>query len=239
MFPCYSQCAKLSLFSPQFVKLLLESLFGSLTSTHTRTTTTMLLLWTLACMAAVAPILLWQALWVRLSAVLTPFSLWSSYIRRQRSTTQQACASRHSGHLEELPPATPAQVAALIQSRRSIFPKSMTGATVSRDSIMAMLQAANWAPTHGRTEPWRFVVLGQAGMQAMQLLTEDIFRCQLADQPVLLQVRGTSEAVIYPCHTASGAQQPIMPCQRLGAADHIIHSLLQRCLMLLLQPVLL
>lgn len=158
-------------------------------------TTTMPLLWPLAFMAALAPILLWQALWERLSAVLTPFSLWSSYIRRQRSTTQQACTSRHGGHL---PPANPAQVAALIQSRRSIFPKSMTGATVSKDSIMAMLEAANWAPTHGHTEPWRFVVLGKAGMQAMQSLTEDIFRCQLAEQPVMLQVKGSSKAVFAP-----------------------------------------
>jgi len=25
-----------------------------------------------------------------------------------------------------------------------------------------MLEAANWAPTHGKTEPWRFVVLDRA-----------------------------------------------------------------------------
>lgn len=83
---------------------------------------------------------------------------------------------------------TPAQTAALIRNRRSIYPKHMTGNTVSKESIMAMLEAANWAPTHGRTEPWRFVVLGKQGMQDMQLLTADIYGSQLADRPRLLQV---------------------------------------------------
>lgn len=83
---------------------------------------------------------------------------------------------------------TPEQLVLLIRSRRSIFPKHMTGETVPQDSITAMLEAANWAPTHGRTEPWRFVVLGKAGMEVMQLLTEDILRCQLAGRPEVLQV---------------------------------------------------
>lgn len=30
--------------------------------------------------------------------------------------------------------------------------------TVSRQQIERLLEAANWAPTHGKTEPWRFVV---------------------------------------------------------------------------------
>lgn len=30
------------------------------------------------------------------------------------------------------------------------------------DVIEEMLEAANWAPTHGKTEPWRFVVLRSA-----------------------------------------------------------------------------
>ena len=30
---------------------------------------------------------------------------------------------------------------------------------MSSELLRAMLEAANWAPTHGITEPWRFVVL--------------------------------------------------------------------------------
>lgn len=47
----------------------------------------------------------------------------------------------------------------LIRSRRSIFPKDYNGKDVPRGVIEQMLEAANWAPTHGKTEPWRFVVV--------------------------------------------------------------------------------
>lgn len=30
-----------------------------------------------------------------------------------------------------------------------------------------MLDAANWAPTHGKTEPWRFVVMGKDSSKEM------------------------------------------------------------------------
>jgi len=49
-------------------------------------------------------------------------------------------------------------VALLTRSRRSIFPKDYSGAKVPREAVQRALEAANWAPTHGKTEPWRFVV---------------------------------------------------------------------------------
>ncbi|WIA15103.1 hypothetical protein OEZ85_001797 [Tetradesmus obliquus] len=52
---------------------------------------------------------------------------------------------------------------------------------------MALLEAANWAPTHGKTEPWRFVVLGRQGMQALQDVTEGVYQRLLAGQPEQLQ----------------------------------------------------
>lgn len=47
----------------------------------------------------------------------------------------------------------------LIAHRRSIFPQSYDPTrVVPRDILERMLEGANWAPTHARTEPWRFVV---------------------------------------------------------------------------------
>lgn len=43
-----------------------------------------------------------------------------------------------------------------------------------RSVLEQMLEAANWAPTHGRTEPWRFVVLGADALQDMISLTERV-----------------------------------------------------------------
>lgn len=46
----------------------------------------------------------------------------------------------------------------VIRLRRSIKPELMKTDPVDRDLVEQLLEAANWAPSHGRTEPWRFVV---------------------------------------------------------------------------------
>lgn len=46
----------------------------------------------------------------------------------------------------------------VIRSRRSIKPEAMKADPVDRALVEKMLEAARWAPTHGLTEPWRFVV---------------------------------------------------------------------------------
>lgn len=52
---------------------------------------------------------------------------------------------------------------ALIKSRRSIFCKDMDPeVSVPLEYIEGMLQAANWAPSHGRSNPWHFVVFTDA-----------------------------------------------------------------------------
>ncbi len=45
-----------------------------------------------------------------------------------------------------------------IINRRSIKPADMNGRIIDQAQIGQILELANWAPTHGRTEPWRFLV---------------------------------------------------------------------------------
>ena len=47
----------------------------------------------------------------------------------------------------------------LIKKRRSIFPSSYIEKEIPKEIIEQVLENANWAPTHKRTEPWRFKVL--------------------------------------------------------------------------------
>ena len=47
----------------------------------------------------------------------------------------------------------------VIKSRRSIMPNQYNDLNVSDEEINLILEAANWAPTHKKTEPWRFKVL--------------------------------------------------------------------------------
>ncbi|RBL88359.1 nitroreductase family protein [Chitinophaga flava] len=46
----------------------------------------------------------------------------------------------------------------IIASRRTVKPTSMNGKKVADDTIQQLLQLADWAPTHGYTEPWHFIV---------------------------------------------------------------------------------
>jgi nitroreductase len=46
----------------------------------------------------------------------------------------------------------------IIKSRRSIKPAKMNGKKIPDEQVKEILKLANWAPTHGRTEPWRFIV---------------------------------------------------------------------------------
>jgi nitroreductase len=48
----------------------------------------------------------------------------------------------------------------IIKNRRSVSWAKMNGQIIPDEIINQVLSLADWAPTHGRTEPWRFVVYG-------------------------------------------------------------------------------
>jgi nitroreductase len=50
-------------------------------------------------------------------------------------------------------------ISEIIKSRRAVFPAQYNDASISKEDIKKVLEAANWAPTHKRTEPWRFKVI--------------------------------------------------------------------------------
>lgn len=49
-------------------------------------------------------------------------------------------------------------ISKIIASRRSVFPVQYNEDAISKAEISTILEAANWAPTHRKTEPWRFKV---------------------------------------------------------------------------------
>ena len=52
----------------------------------------------------------------------------------------------------------------LIRNRRSVFPKDYTDDKIDDSIILQLLENANWAPTHKLTEPWRFKVFCEQGL---------------------------------------------------------------------------
>lgn len=61
----------------------------------------------------------------------------------------------------------------IITTRRTIKPKMMANRDIPLDILQQMLENANWAPTHGMTEPWRFsVFMGTAREKLASFLAE-------------------------------------------------------------------
>jgi nitroreductase len=53
-----------------------------------------------------------------------------------------------------------------IKNRRSIFPAQFSATPVADTVVWEILEAANFAPTHKKTEPWRFAVMATAEARA-------------------------------------------------------------------------
>ncbi|MBL9180426.1 MAG: nitroreductase [Verrucomicrobiaceae bacterium] len=73
--------------------------------------------------------------------------------------------------------ATHEQISALIRHRRSIKPVDMDAArAVERALLTKILEDATWAPTHGLTEPWKFLVHQGAARQRLAGAMQEIYR---------------------------------------------------------------
>lgn len=73
--------------------------------------------------------------------------------------------------------ATHSQLSALIRHRRSIKPVDMDAARgVDRALLTQVLEDATWAPTHGLTEPWKFVVHQGAARQRLAEAMQKVYR---------------------------------------------------------------
>ena len=55
----------------------------------------------------------------------------------------------------------------LIRERRTIYPEQFSDRKVHKEQIEVILNNAQWAPTHGNTQPWRFKVFMEEGKQTL------------------------------------------------------------------------
>jgi nitroreductase len=58
-------------------------------------------------------------------------------------------------------------LASLIANRRNVKPETYNDKTIAPEVLQQILESANWAPTHGYTEPWRFVVYSGASLETL------------------------------------------------------------------------
>ena len=65
---------------------------------------------------------------------------------------------------------------ALIHGRRSVFPEQYSGEAIDRDLVRQILEHATCAPTHKRTEPWRFTVFMGSGRARLASLQSECYK---------------------------------------------------------------
>ena len=64
----------------------------------------------------------------------------------------------------------------LILNRRSTKPRFFNGKKITDSVIWQILENANWAPTHGLTQPWRFKVFADSGLEKLANFQADLYQ---------------------------------------------------------------
>ncbi len=104
------------------------------------------------------------------------------------SRTRNSCGSQKAAILELAPPSTTPNAKAVplstatsessivtqvIRSRRTVKPKAFSDRAIDPEILDELLENANWAPTHGMTQPWHFTVFtGEARQGLASFLAE-------------------------------------------------------------------
>jgi nitroreductase len=76
------------------------------------------------------------------------------------------------------------EITEIIRNRRTIYPEQFSDRKVHKEQIELILQNAQWAPTHGNTQPWRFHVFME---QSKERLSQFLGTTYLALTPKELQ----------------------------------------------------
>jgi nitroreductase len=64
----------------------------------------------------------------------------------------------------------------IIKNRRSIYPEQFSDRKVHREQIETLITNATWAPTHGMTQPWRFKVFMNEGLEKLSKYQSELYQ---------------------------------------------------------------
>jgi len=64
----------------------------------------------------------------------------------------------------------------LIKSRRSTKPRLFNGQKIADEVIWQILENSNWAPNHGLTQPWRYRVYSDSGLEKLAEFQADLYQ---------------------------------------------------------------
>ena len=67
------------------------------------------------------------------------------------------------------------EIQEVIKNRRTIYPEKYSSRIVQKEIIEKLLNSAIWAPTHGKTQPWRFNVFFENGRKKLSSALGSIY----------------------------------------------------------------
>jgi len=71
----------------------------------------------------------------------------------------------------------------LMRNRRSVFPDQFdAGRHIPDETVQQILENATWAPNHGHTEPWRFVVFTGEGLKKLANFQSELYKETAAEK---------------------------------------------------------
>lgn len=74
------------------------------------------------------------------------------------------------------------EINAVIRDRRSVYPEDYSARKVHREIVENVLSNATWAPTHGMTQPWRFKVFMEDGLNLLAKKLPEIYKAVTPDE---------------------------------------------------------
>lgn len=124
----------------------------------------------------------------------------------------------------------------LIRERRTIYPEQFSDRKVHREQIEVILTNAQWAPTHGNTQPWRFKVF--MGDEHKQNLSQFLGKTYLELTPVEAQNdmklakmmrRPTLSSVVIAVSMERQAEEKILEIEEIEAVACAIQNMHLTC----------
>ncbi len=70
----------------------------------------------------------------------------------------------------------PQTINEIIKSRRSTKPRFFNGKKIDDSIVWQILENATWAPTHGLTQPWRFKVFTDSGLEKLADFQANLYK---------------------------------------------------------------
>lgn len=120
-----------------------------------------------------------------------------------------------------------------LQTRRSVFTKHFTGEEVPKSVIELALVNAHWAPTHKKTEPWRFVVFPKASLPIYRATVEEYldtieFETKEIEAAKRKKLGELEEKVSYVigCYMKRDAKERVPKIEEICSTAAAIHNLL-------------